>query len=211
MKKVLFITANPKSENQSFSLEAGRHFIEKYKNTNPTHEVIELDLYKEDIPFIDEAVFSGWSKLGNGQDFSSLTKEEKDKVQTINKFNDQFIEADKYIFATPMWNFSMPPKMKVYIDTLMIAGRTFEYTENGPKGLLSGKKALHVHASGGVYSQGPAKSMDFANKYLESVLSFMGVTDYKAILLEGTNMPNIPDEDIKTQALDQLSGLAEVF
>tara|TARA_Y100001933_G_scaffold254058_1_gene295182 strand:- start:83 stop:718 length:636 start_codon:yes stop_codon:yes gene_type:complete len=211
MKKVLFITANPKSEDQSFSLQASRRFIEKYKNNNPSHEVIELDLYNESIPFIDEDVFSGWNKLGRGDDFSSLTKEEREKVQTINGFTDQFINADKYIFATPMWNFSMPPKMKVYIDTLMIAGRTFEYTENGPQGLLNGKKALHVHASGGVYSEGPAQTMDFGNKYLETVLSFMGVTDYQAVLLEGTNMPNIPDEDIKSNALEELSGLAEVF
>ncbi len=135
MKKVLFITANPKSENQSFSLQAGRHFVEKYKANNPTHEVVEIDLYKKDIPFIDEDVFKAWDKLGRGQDFSSLSVDEREKVEAINSFTDQFINADKYVFATPMWNFSMPPKMKLYIDTLMIAGRTFAYTENGPKRL----------------------------------------------------------------------------
>ncbi len=73
------------------------------------------------------------------------------------------------------------------------------------------KKALHVHASGGVYSQGPAQAMDFGNKYLQSVLSFMGVTDFEAVLLEGTNVPDIPDEEIKESALEALGSLANKF
>lgn len=211
MKKVLFITANPKSEHMSFSLEAGRKFIEAYKKENPSHLVEELDLYKLEIPYIDEDVFSGWGKLGAGQDFSSLTPEEQRKVGTINQFTEQFIDADKYVFVTPMWNLSLPPKVKVYIDTLMIAGKTFTYTENGPVGLLQNKKAVHVHASGGVYSDGPAKGMEFGNSYLQSVLAFMGITDFESVLLEGTNMAHIENDQIKITAEQQLSQLASVF
>jgi len=188
MKKVLFVTANPKEEVKSYSLEAGRRFIEDYKVKNPAHEVIELDLYKLDIPFIDSDVFSAWGKLGSGVEFSKLSETEMYKVSTINSFTDQFIDADKYVFVTPMWNFSLPPKIKLYIDTLMIAGRTFTYTENGPIGLLENKKALHVHATGGIYSEGPAKGMEFGNSYLKSVLGFMGVQNFSSVFLEGTNM-----------------------
>ncbi len=211
MKKVLFITANPKSEAQSFSLEAGRNFIELYKTNNPSHQVSELNLYKLEIPFIDEDVFSGWGKLGAGQEFDALTDNEKFKVATINEFTDQFIDADKYVFVTPMWNLSLPPKVKVYLDTLMIAGRTFTYTEKGPQGLLTGKKAVHIHASGGVYSEGPAQNLEYGNSYLQSVLAFMGVNDYESVLLEGTNMPHIEDVQIKTGAAQKLDNLAEVF
>lgn len=211
MKKVLFITANPKSQNMSFSLEAGHSFIEAYKAKNPEHKVEELDLYKLEIPFIDEDVFSGWGKLSSGQNFSTLTEVEQRKVGAINSYTDQFIDADKYVFVTPMWNLSMPPKVKLYIDTLMIAGRTFAYTEEGPIGLLKDKKAIHVHASGGVYSEGPAKGFEFGNSYLQAVMAFMGVTDFESVLLEGTNMPHIDNEAIKSTAVSQLSLLAQVF
>ncbi len=211
MKKVLFITANPKPQNTSFSLQAGRNFIEAYKRENPDHQVDELDLYKLDIPFIDEDVFSGWGKLSSGQEFNSLTEKEQYKVGTINSFTDQFIEADKYVFVTPMWNLSMPPKVKVYIDTLMIAGRTFAYTEEGPKGLLENKKAIHVHASGGVYTEGSAKGFEFGNSYLQAVLAFMGVTDFQSVLLEGTNMPHIDNDSIKANATNTLRHIVHAF
>ncbi|PNB70901.1 FMN-dependent NADH-azoreductase, partial [Pseudomonas sp. FW305-BF6] len=78
----------------------------------------------------------------------------------------QFVEADKYVFVTPMWNFSFPPVMKSYIDAVCVAGKTFKYTENGPQGLLGGKKALHIQASGGVYSEGPAAGMEMGHRYI---------------------------------------------
>ena len=211
MKKILFITANPKPQEMSFSLEAGRGFIEAYKAKNPDHQVEELNLYNLEIPFIDEDVFSGWSKLGSGQGFSDLTETEQKKVGTINGFTDQFIEADKYVFVTPMWNLSMPPKVKLYIDTLMIAGRTFAYTEEGPVGLLKDKKAVHVHASGGVYSEGTAKAFEFGNSYLQAVLAFMGVTNFESVLMEGTNMAHIDNDSIKSSAQNKLEQLVSVF
>lgn len=204
MKKVLYITANPKDESQSFSLEAGRQFIELYKKNNPEDNVVEMDLYNLDIPFIDEDVFSGWGKLSQGVGFEELTQLEQSKVGTINQYTDQFIDADKYIFVTPMWNLSLPPKVKVYIDTLMIAGRTFHYTENGPEGLLDGKKAFHIHATGGVYSNPAIASMEHGNSYLKTVMGFMGVEDYDSILLEGTAMSADDSSVIKLKALEEI-------
>lgn len=115
-----------------------------------------------------------------------MTENEKAKVGKINQFTGQFIEADKYIFVTPMWNFSAPLKTKAYIDTISIAGKTFKYTENGPVGLLKDKKAVHIQASGGVYSQGPVKAFEFGNSYIKSILAFLGVVDVESILIEGT-------------------------
>jgi len=211
MKKVLFITANPKAEAHSYSLEAGRKFIEAYKVQNPQDQVSELDLYNLEIPYIDAEVFSGWGKLGAGQNFSELTESEKVKVGAINGYTDQFIDADKYVFVTPMWNLSLPPKVKVYIDTVMIANRTFKYTEHGPVGLLTDKKALHVHASGGIYTEGPAQGMEFGNSYLKSVLRFMGVEDFNSVHLEGTNMTQTGGGEIKEKAHSELEKLVLEF
>jgi FMN-dependent NADH-azoreductase len=188
MAKVLYITANPKVEEQSFSLAAGRAFLDAYKEVNPQAEIIELDLYKANIPHIDEDVFSGWGKLQSGTAFNELSAQEQAKVARLGELADQFVDADLYVFVTPMWNFSYPPIMKAYIDSICVAGKTFKYTEQGPVGLLTGKKAVHIQATGGVYSEGPAQAMNFADSHLRAVLGFIGVTDVETVLVEGMAM-----------------------
>jgi len=211
MKKVLYITANPKEESQSYSLEAGRKFLDLYKSQNPQDEIVELDLYNLDIPFIDDDVFKGWGKLGAGVAFEELSETEKFKVGAINTYTEQFIDADKYIFVTPMWNLSLPPKVKVYVDTLMIAGKTFHYTEQGPEGLLKDKKAFHIHATGGVYSNPTLEHMEFGNSYLKTVLGFMGVNDFNSVLLEGTAMAGDDPSLIKNKAIDEINEKVVTF
>lgn len=211
MSKVLYITANPKSAKDSFSLSAGEAFLDTYRQANPNDEIIPLDLYKMNIPFIDEEVFSGWGKLQQGVAFDQLTPEEKNRVGQINQSCDQFVAADKYVFVTPMWNLGLPPKMKTYIDTICMVGKTFKYTENGPVGLLTEKKAVHIQARGGVYSEGPAKALEFGDSYIRAILTFLGVTKIESIIVEG--MAQTPDkaEDIKAAAIDRAKQVARTF
>lgn len=211
MSKVLYITANPKSKEQSFSLSVGDTFIEEYKRSNPNDEIINLDLYKMDIPLIDEDVFSAWGKLGQGISFQELSEVERKKVESINNLTNQFISTDKYIFVTPLWNFSVPPKMKAYIDTIAVAGKTFKYTENGPVGLLENKKALHIEARGGIYSEGPASAFEMGNKYLKVVLGFIGVSDIESIFIEGVNIDPQKAGTIKENAMEKARELAKKF
>jgi len=142
MAQVLYITAHPHDESQSYSMAVGKAFIDSYKEKNPNDEVVHVDLYSENIPHIDADVFSGWGKLRSGQAFDELSSEEKAKVSRLNELSDQFIAADKYVFVTPLWNFSFPPVMKAYLDSVAVAGKTFKYTEQGPVGLLPGKKSF---------------------------------------------------------------------
>lgn len=140
MAKVLYITAHPHDEAQSFSMAAGKAFIEEYKNLNAEDEIVHIDLYKENIPQIDADVFSGWGKLQSGKGFEELSASEKEKVERLGQLSEQFVAADKYVFVTPLWNFSFPPVMKAYLDSVAVAGKTFKYTELGPVGLLTDKK-----------------------------------------------------------------------
>jgi FMN-dependent NADH-azoreductase len=211
VEKVLYITANPKSADQSFSLSVGKTFLDEYRQANPNDEIIELDLYKIDIPYIDTDVFNGWGKLQQGNAFEQLSEDEKDKVSRINTLTEQFISADKYVFVTPLWNFGFPPRVKAYIDTICIAGKTFKYTETGPVGLLTDKKAVHIQARGGVYSEGPAKDMEFGDKYIQSILSFLGVPSIESIIVEGmAQMPN-EAENIKAKAMERAKEVAKQF
>ncbi|MGM7701604.1 FMN-dependent NADH-azoreductase [Pseudalkalibacillus sp. Hm43] len=211
MAEVLYITANPKSVEESLGLTVGEAFIQEYREANPNDEVIRLDLYDYDIPYIDTDVFNGWGKLQQGTAYEELSPDEQDKVRRINVLTEQFKKADKYVFVTPLWNFSVPPKMKAYIDTISIAGSTFKYTENGPVGLLDNKKALHIQARGGIYSEGPAAELEMGDRYIKAVMGFLGVEDTDSIIIEGHAFMPEKAEEIKTAALEKAKSYATQF
>lgn len=91
-------------------------------------------------------------------------------------------DADVLVFAVPMYNLGVPAQLKTYIDYLNRAGVTFQYTANGPEGLITGKKAIVVLAHGGIYKDGPA---DLAKLYMQTVLNFIGITDVEFVYAEG--------------------------
>jgi FMN-dependent NADH-azoreductase len=204
--KVLYINSNPKPIDQSFGLRLGRHFLNELSNQHENVEVETVNLYEENIPFIDADVLDAWGKLAAGQELSPAQVE---KTVRMGELLEQFLSAEMYIFNTPMWNLSYPPMLKAYIDNVVIAGKTFKYSENGPIGLLGGKTAVHVQSRGGVYSEGPAQSFEFTNAYLQGVMAFVGITDYHHLFVEG--MAATPDqaEDILADAREKASELAK--
>ncbi|EIJ80727.1 azoreductase [Bacillus methanolicus PB1] len=211
MAKVLYITAHPLNETQSFSLAAGKAFIDTYKEVNPNDEVVHIDLYKESIPQIDADVLSGWGKLRSGQAFEELSSEEQAKVGRLSELCEQFIAADKYVFVTPLWNFSFPPVMKAYLDSVAVAGKTFKYTEQGPVGLLTDKKALHIQARGGIYSEGPATELEMGHRYLDVMMKFFGVPSFEGLFVEGHNAMPDKAQEIKENAIARAKDLAQTF
>ncbi|WP_445488678.1 FMN-dependent NADH-azoreductase [Niallia sp. 03133] len=211
MAKVLYITAHPHNETVSYSMATGKAFIEEYKSVNPNDEVVHIDLYKENIPHIDADVFSGWGKLQSGSAFETLSAEEQGKVARLGKLSEQFVSADKYVFVTPFWNFSFPPVMKAYIDSVAVAGKTFKYTEQGPVGLLTDKKAIHIQARGGVYSQGPAAELEMGHKYLTVIMNFFGVPSFEGIFVEGQNAYPEKAAEIKENAIAKAKDVARTF
>ncbi|MFX3623243.1 MAG: FMN-dependent NADH-azoreductase [Ectobacillus sp.] len=211
MAKVLYITAHPHNETQSYSMAVGKAFIDTYKEANPNDEIVHIDLYKENIPQIDADVFSGWGKLQSGTGFAELSPEEQAKVGRLGELSDQFVSADKYVFVTPLWNFSFPPVMKAYIDSVAVAGKTFKYTEQGPVGLLTNKKALHIQSRGGVYSTGPAAEMEMGHRYLGVIMSFFGVPSFEGLFVEGHNAMPEKAQEIKEQAIARAKDMAHTF
>lgn len=211
MSTVLYITAHPNDHQTSYSLAVGKEFVEAYRNTNPTDEVIHLDLYNLDIPSIDADVFSGWGKLQSGSGFDQLSSVEQAKVVRLGEIVDQFVAADKYVFVSPMWNFSFPPVMKAYIDAISVAGKSFKYTENGPVGLLTDKKGLHIQASGGVYSEGPGASFESGFSYLKKISQFFGMSSFEGIFVEGMSATPDQAQTIKENAIVKAKEVAAQF
>ena len=97
----------------------------------------------------------------------------------------QVQSADVIVLGVPMYNFGIPVQLKTWIDAIARAGVTFRYSENGPEGLLKGKKVYVALARGGLYRDSPADSQV---PYLKSVLAFLGMNDIDFIYAEGLAM-----------------------
>ncbi|MFI8575688.1 FMN-dependent NADH-azoreductase [Rossellomorea aquimaris] len=211
MAQVLYITAHPHDDTLSYSMAVAKAFMDKYKELNPDDQVVHIDLYREHIPHIDADVFSGWGKLQTGKGFEELSSEEKSKVNRLNELSEQFISADKYVFVTPLWNFSFPPVMKAYIDSVAVAGKSFKYTEQGPVGLLTDKKAIHIQARGGIYSEGPAAGMEMGHRYLDIIMQFFGVPSFEGVFVEGHAAMPDKAQEIKENAIASAKDAAHTF
>ncbi|MBY0013408.1 FMN-dependent NADH-azoreductase [Paenibacillus typhae] len=211
MSTVLYITAHPGKQETSFSLSVGEQFVQAYKESNPDDQIIHVDLYQRDIPSIDAEVWEAWGKLQTGGSFEQLTAAQQHKLTQLNALLDEFVAADKYVFVTPMWNFSYPPVMKAYIDSFCVRAKTFKYTENGPVGLLENKKAFHIQATGGVYSQGPVADREHASRHLKTVLNFVGINDFDNLFVEGVSTAGDRAPLIKAEAIEKAREAAKKF
>ncbi|MFF2481367.1 NAD(P)H-dependent oxidoreductase [Paenibacillus sp. NPDC058071] len=212
MATVLYITANPNYES-SYSLAVGNEFVSAYRAANPNDEIVHLDLYKTNIPEIDAEVFSGWGKLGAGAGFDALTGAEQAKVGRLGELVDQFVAADKYVFVTPIWNYSFPPVMKAYIDSICVAGKTFKYVQGiGRVGLLRDKKAVHIQASGSVLSPGSALAeFEMGHRHLNAIMEFFEVPSFESIFVEGMAVDPSQATVIKEKAIQQAREVAQSF
>ncbi|SFT12807.1 NAD(P)H-dependent oxidoreductase [Paenibacillus sp. BC26] len=209
-EKVLYITAHPKNEDTSYSMSVGAAFIETYRKANPNDEVIHLDLYKSNIPEIDADVMNGWKKAGEGKPLSTA---EQTKIDRLNELVNQFVEVDKYVFVNPIWNFSFPPVLKAYIDSICVAGKTFQYVPGkGPVGLLNDKKAVHIQASGSVLSPGSDfAAFEMGHRHLNVIMKFLGVPTLEGIFVEGTASASSQAKMIIDKTIRKAREIAKTF
>ena len=120
----------------------------------------------------------------HGKDHSQKDKEVWGRVVGVIE---QFKSADKYVFAVPMWNFSIPYRLKQYIDIIVQPGYTFGVTQAGYEGMVKNKPVFIAYARGGEYKPGsPAEAFDLQKRYLELILGFMGFTDIRSVVVEPT-------------------------
>lgn len=198
MSKVLYIKANSKPAGESRTFRISERFIEEYKKHHPQDEVITLDLYKEDIGFLSEEGIRLKFNPGEGKN-------------PLLRYARQFVEADKIVFAEPLWNLSIPAILKAYIDYICIVGMTFKYTAEGPVGLCKDKKVLNITTRGGEYSTGPFAAWEMGDKYLRTVMGFLGVTDFTTISANSLDVIGIDIDAIVNKAIKEAVELAKTF
>ena len=181
MEKLLYINASPRGE-ESYSKRTADAFLEAYEEQTPKIRVSRIDLFDYELPRFDSLAAEGKYALMQGFEASQEAKEAWKKVEAeIERFKG----ASIYLFAVPMWNFSIPYVLKQYIDIIVQPGYTFELGDDGYVGLLKGKKSFSAFARGGAYPpESPAASFDYQKPYFESILAFMGIEKIESSVIE---------------------------
>jgi FMN-dependent NADH-azoreductase len=210
MSKVLYIKASPISE-RSYSVAVADAFVEAYKKAHPKDNVKVLDVFAEKLPSFDGAAVSGKYKIMHGKPHSN---EEKQAWENVVAVIEEFKSADKFVFAVPMWNFSIPYRLKQYIDIIVQPGLTFSMDEKGNYiGLVKNKPVFIAYARGGRYPPGSQQeAFDLQKKYWELILAFMGLSDIRSVIVEPTltEGPEVAQKQ-KVQAIEKAKGIALTF
>jgi FMN-dependent NADH-azoreductase len=194
MKKLLYITVNPKKDIAlSKGRQIGQVFLETFKQEQPDVEIVEMDLFSMDIPYVDMDLLYARAKTSfMGVPFDQLKDIEKEKLTKMHALAEEFIDADYYVFVTPLWNLGSPPILKAFLDNLFIAEKTFTNTPDGPQGLLTNRKAIHIQTRGGIYSSGRMVELENGDRFLTNALKFLGLEVMEPVIAEG--MDHFPKE-----------------
>ncbi|WP_188389913.1 FMN-dependent NADH-azoreductase [Priestia taiwanensis] len=208
MSKVLVIKANDRPAEQAVSSKMYETFVQNFKEANPSVEVTELDLFALNLPYYGNTAIAGGYKRSQGME---LTAEEAEAVEVVDQYLNQFLEAEKVVFAFPLWNFTVPAPLITYISYLSQAGKTFKYTEQGPVGLAGDKKVAVLSARGSVYSSEPMASMEMAANYVTTILGFWGITNYETVIIEGHNQYPDRSQQIIADGLEKVAQVAKAF
>jgi FMN-dependent NADH-azoreductase len=191
----------------SISRELTREFVKTWKATHPDGTII----YRDVVAHSPQPLSAAWVGAGFTP-VDSRSAEQKALLAPSEELIGELENADEYVIGVAMHNFSIPSSLKLWIDQIVRSGRTFSYGANGPQGLLQGKKATVLIASGGVYEAGtPAASFNFVEPYLKTILGFVGITDVKFITAAGAAqvmMGTIDRDTFLKPALEQIRSVA---
>jgi len=140
------------SGDNSASKAISRSIVDRLSAAGGAGEVIVRDLVADPLPHLTFDAFADTSVL------------------------DEFLGADTVVIGAPMYNFTLSSQLKAWLDRILVAGKTFRYTENGPEGLAGGKRVIVALARGGFYDAGsPASALEHLETYLKGVFNFIGI------------------------------------
>ncbi|AFT68212.1 MAG: FMN-dependent NADH-azoreductase [Cycloclasticus pugetii] len=183
MSKLLYIQASPRGERSS-STDVANTYIRAFKSVSADNTVTTLNIWDMNLPEFDGDRLNAKYSVLHGQ---NPNEAEALAWQQIVTLIEQFKNADCYLLSVPMWNFSIPYKLKHYIDIITQPGLTFSVNpETGFFGLVTGKPVTAIYSRGGEYSTPEAKGMDFQKTYLEMALGFIGFREINSVLIEPT-------------------------
>lgn len=197
MTHTLFVTYLPRGNDSNT-----KKLVDAFKPKG-TSEHLELS---DDLPemFSRERLNAYTAKYYGGQ---TLPPEKQALLNKMEKLTAQLIKADKVVIAFPMYNFSVPAPVKAWIDSIVVAGKTFNMTPKGPEGLLKGKKALIISTANGNY-EGDYLFLDTAAPYVKNVFGFMGI-ESEIVTANGVGRQN--SADLMKTATEKIQAIAKAW
>ena len=199
MSRILVIESSARQQG-SVSRELTQQFIANWQAAHPADQVQVRDLAADPVPHLDATLLGGWMTPSEQQNDA-----EKAALARSNQLTDELLAADVLVLAAPMYNFAIPSTLKAWLDHVLRAGVTFKYTETGPQGLLTGKRAFVLTARGGIYA---GSALDHQEPYLRQALAFIGIHDVQFIHAEGLNLGAEFSEKGLAQAKAKLAEVA---
>lgn len=179
MPTLLKIDVSPRGD-YSISRKLGQTFADAWKQKHPSDKLIERDLFTTNLPYVD----TPWIAAAYSTP-DQHTPEQKAAIKISDDLIAELLAADEIVLATPMYNFSLPARLKAYIDHIVRIDKTFTASYEG---LVKGKKLTIIIASGGIYTPGAhAESYNAESGYLKQIFGFIGITDVNIILAGGTS------------------------
>ncbi|MDB6051923.1 MAG: azoR 1 [Pseudomonas sp.] len=182
----------------SASRQLSTSVVQAWKAVETDGQVIYRDLAKDALGHFDAATLAAGGTPSEGRD--AAQQAEVDNNEAILQ---EFLGADIVVIGAPMYNFTLPTQLKAWIDRISVAGRTFAYDENGPKGLCGGKKIIIVSTSGGLHEGQPSGVAH--EGYLKLLFGFLGITDLQFVFAHGLAYGDEPRANAMTSAQKQIA------
>ncbi|HYE45584.1 MAG TPA: NAD(P)H-dependent oxidoreductase [Caulobacter sp.] len=199
MTKVLVLNSSV-SGDESASRALVQSLVEQL--SRPGVAIIERDLGADPIPHLTPETVG---TIRGAEPANPIQREARALADGLIA---ELKDADLLVIGAPMYNFAIPTGLKAWFDHVLRAGATFRYSEAGPEGLVTGKKAIVVISRGGLYSEGPAAAVDFQEPHLRQLLGFMGITDVTFVRAEKLGFGPAARDQAIAEARDELGRLA---
>jgi len=181
------------------STQLADQFVAAWRANQPDAQVTVRNLAQQPLPHLDaQRVLAFFAQP------ETRTPDQQIFVAESDALIDELKQAEIIVIGLPMYNFGIPSVLKAYFDQIARAGVTFRYTENGPEGLLTDKKAYVFATRGGQYAGTP---LDSQTGYVRNFLGFLGITDVEFIYAEGLNMGDLNKEAALAEAQQQIAKL----
>jgi len=196
MKNLLVISSSP-AKDQSLSRQLLDYFAGQFQTKQQDMNITFRDLGQTIVPHLNMDTIGA---------FYTPEDQRNEAQQQSLKVSDELVaelqNADMIVIGSPMHNFSISSHLKTYFDQVARVGVTFQYTENGPQGLLNNKKVLVITSRGGNYSNPAYAAMDHQEPYIRTFLGFVGMNDVSFIHLQGVSSGNT--EPLITQSKQEI-------
>ncbi len=177
MSTVLVLTSSATGD-ASVSSQLVQETVEQIKAHDPGVKIVAHDLGANPLPHL---VVETTAAIRGAEPASPEAVGARALSDALVK---ELAEADTLVIGAPMYNFAIPSTLKAWFDHVLRAGVTFRYSENGPEGLMKGKRAILVLTRGGFYSEGPLQALDSQEPHLRNMLAFIGITDVSVVYAE---------------------------